>query len=158
MNRTTSQHAAPAAQIAAQVRRSLDLGEFALARPAVSASAFMGLSMVCVAAMAVATALSANECRVKPIALAPGQVTDVVIAVPARTPCTMQVRLGSAMVDELAVTVPPSHGALTPRGRTGVIYRPDRGFRGEDTFVFSLQGTVNFIQTRSESRVRATVN
>jgi hypothetical protein len=158
MNRMISRQAAPAAQIAARVRRSLDLGEFALVRPAVSASAFVGMSILCVGAMVVASVLSAHDCRVKPIPLTLGRDAEVAIAVPAKTPCTVQVQAGSATLDDLVVTAPPAHGVLTPRGRTGVIYRPDRGFRGDDGFVFSLQGTVDATRTSSAIRVRASVN
>src|SRR5262245_4504007 len=158
MNRVSSRQAAPAAQIAARVRRSLDLGEFALARPAISASAFVGLSMACVVAMAVASVLSAHDCRVKPISLVSGRDAELAITVPARTSCTIQVQSGSAMLAELAVTRPPAHGILAPRGRTGVIYHPDRGFRGDDAFAFSLQGTADDVPASSAIRVRATVN
>jgi hypothetical protein len=158
MNRMSSRQPAPAAQVAAQVRRSLDLGEFALARPAVPASAFVGLSIVCVGAMVAASVLSAHDCRVKPIPLTLGRDAEVAITVPAKTSCTIQVHSGSAMVDDLVVTAPPAHGVLTPRGRTGVVYRPDRGFRGDDAFVFSLQGTMDSARIGSTIHVQATVN
>src|SRR5262245_8921222 len=158
MNRMISRQAASAAQTAARVRRSLDLGEFALARPVISASAFVGLSIVCVCAMVVASVLSAQDCRVKPIALTPGLDADLAITVPGKTPCTIQVQSGSASLDDIVVTEPPAHGVLMPRGRTGVIYQPERGFRGQDTFVFSLQGIVGTERTSSAIHVRATVN
>src|SRR5262245_52495296 len=112
MNRMNARQAAPAAQIAARVRRSLDLGEFALAPPAISRSAFVGWSIVCVSAMVVASVLSAHDCRVKPIAFTPGLDAEVAVAVPAKTPCTIQVQPVRATLDDLVITEPPAHGAL----------------------------------------------
>jgi hypothetical protein len=162
MNQIDLQQAASAAQIATRVRRSLELGEAASeladARSAISGAAFVGLSILCVCAMVVASVLSVHDCRVKPIALVPGVDANVSILVPPRTPCTIVVQSGNAALRDLLVTVPPVHGTLTPRGRTGVIYQPNRGFRGDDAFAFSLQGSANVAGASALIRVRATVN
>jgi len=157
MNQIELPRAASAAQIATRVRRSLELGEFAHAHAAISAPAFVGLSIVCVCAMAVATVLGAHDCRAKPIPLVPGHDAEVSIAVPARTACMIRVQTGGATLDDLSVTVPPAHGVLAPRGRTGVIYQPDRRFRGDDAFAFSLQGAADSGPVSSAIRVRVTV-
>jgi hypothetical protein len=157
MNQIDLQPAATAAQIATRVRRSVELGEFAQAHTTISGSTFVGLSIVSVCAMAIATVLGSHDCRVKPIPLLPGQDADVSIVVPARTACTIRVAAGGATLDDLTVIAPPAHGALTPRGRTGVIYRPERGFRGEDAFVFSLAGATDWARISSAIRVQVTV-
>ena len=56
-------------------------------------------------------------------------------------------------LDGLSIDAAPQYGTLSPRGRTGVIYRPDRAFTGNDTFVFSLHG-----RSSSTVRIRASVD
>ena len=157
MNQIDLQPAATAAQIATRVRRRIELGEFAQSQTAVSGWTFVGLSIVSMCAMAIATVLGAHDCRVKPIPLVPGHDADVSIAVPARTACTIRVQVGGATLDDLSIIAPPAHGALAPRGRTGVIYRPDRGFRGDDAFAFALHGATDSAPVSSAIRVQVTV-
>ena len=99
---------------------------------------FVGLSALCVVAMVVVGALSARGCRVAPIPLTPGAGTELAIAIPADTPCTILIPAGSAILDDITVDTPPQHGTLTARGRAGTVYRPNRGFKGDDAFAFSL--------------------
>jgi hypothetical protein len=152
---------AAAAEIAGRVRRSLELGErlstLAQARPLWAASGFVGFSALCVCAMVALGALSARDCRVAPIPLQLGAGTALAIAVPANTPCTLLVRAGSATLDEISIDTPPQHGTLVPRGRTGTVYRPDRGFKGDDVFVFAVNARSTTGQERAIIRVQATV-
>ncbi len=157
MNRIELQGAFPVAQIAARLRRSFDLeaGASAVAHgwPAVPASWFVGLSILCVLALAAAGALSSRDCRVEPVVLEGGLDHDVSISVPTGRPCPILVRVGNVTLDGLSIDEAPQYGTLTPRGRTGVVYRPDRAFSGDDTFVFSLHG-----RSSSTVRVRASVD
>lgn len=41
-------------------------------------------------------------------------------------------------VKVVTITAAPQHGTLALRGRTGVTYRPARGFTGTDSFAFML--------------------
>jgi hypothetical protein len=152
---------ATAAQIAARVR-SLELGEAAAAvawprRLIPGAAGFVGLSLLCACAMMLAGALSAHDCRVRPIPLTLGSDADISIAVPGRTPCTILVRAGDAVLDEVAITAPPGRGTLAARGRTGVTYRPSPGFKGDDSFAFSLRGRSSAVTGTSTIRVRARI-
>jgi len=97
------------------------------------------------------------ECRITPARLAFVPVTEVKAMVSAGSPCLVSLRLGSARVQKLAITVDPQHGVVTPRGRTGVIYRPQSGFRGEDAFWFSLDGPSNQNPGAAVVRVGITV-
>ena len=149
-------------RVASRVLRSLQLGEPASdvmdSRPTAVAWCFVGLSGLCVLAMVSAGILGAHDCRVAPIPLALGHQTEVSIALPANTPCTILVQGGSAILDNLRIDVPPHRGTLTPRGRTGVVYRPRAGFKGADTFDFSLRGGSRATYETATIRVRASIN
>jgi hypothetical protein len=97
------------------------------------------------------------ECRTTPARLAFVPVTEVKATVSAGTPCLVSLRLGSARVQKLSITVDPQYGLVAPRGRTGVIYRPQSGFRGEDAFWFSLDGPSNQNPGAAVVRVGITV-
>ena len=60
-------------------------------------------------------------------------------------------------VDALTITVNPQHGVAVPQGRTGVVYRPLSGFRGEDAFWFSFDGPSNQNPGAAVVRVGVTV-
>jgi len=162
MNQTHLQEAPSAARIATRVRRSLELGESASgaadARQVNAASGFIGFSILCVVAMVLAGALSSHDCRAKPIPLALGLDAEASIAMPANSPCTILVWAGSTALDGITIDAPPERGTLTPRGRTGVVYRPHRGFKGDDAFAFSLHGRSSSVRETSIIRVRASIN
>ena len=151
-----------AARVTPRVLPSLDLGEPASevmdARPTTVAWCLVTLSGLCVVAMVLAGILSSRDCRVAPIQLALGIETAVSIALPANRPCTILVRPGNATLDAITVVSPPERGTLTPRGRTGVVYRPPPGFKGGETFDFSLRGRSSSTYETSTIRVRANIN
>jgi hypothetical protein len=151
-----------AARVTSRVLRSLELGEPASevmdARPTMVAWCFVTLSGLCVVAMVLAGILGSRDCRVAPIQLALGSETAVSIALPANRPCTILVRPGNATFDAITVVSPPERGTLTPRGRTGVVYRPPPGFKGGETFDFSLHGRSSSTYETSTIRVRANIN
>ena len=146
MNQVQLQTPAPAAQVAARVLRSSELGEsisdVARAPSLVPAWCFVGISALSVCVVVTTGALSDRSCRVKPVPLMLGAATDISIAAPADMPCTILVRTGSTSLDAMTIEAPPQNGTLAERGRTGVIYRPSRGFKGDDAFTFSLRGGV----------------
>lgn len=102
--------------------------------------------------------LGARDCHVGPIPLTLGRESDVTITLPANTPCTILVRAGSAVLDDIAVDAPPDRGTLTARGRTGVVYRPHPGFKGVDSFGFSLYGRSRSTREAATFHVRAIVD
>lgn len=142
--------------------QSPDFSEFVSdmmdARRAAPAWSLVGLSLVCLCTMIAAGLLSSHDCRIEPIRLSLGRNSDVALAAPANTPCTILVRAGSAVVDDISVDAPPERGTLTPRGRTGVVYRPHPGFKGREAFGFSLHGRLNSARASSVIQVRAIVD
>ena len=45
-----------------------------------------------------------------------------------------------AVIEDLTITSAAQHGSISPRGRTGVIYRAHGNYRGEDSFALALRG------------------
>lgn len=80
------------------------------------------------------------DCRVSPVAFQPAGETEAIMSVAAGRSCALTARIGAAEVIELAVGTLPRHGTVAPRGRTGVIYMPAAGFRGEDHFALAFTG------------------
>ena len=97
------------------------------------------------------------ECRTTAPRLAFIPVTEVKATTSAGTPCFVSLGLRSAGVDKLTITVDPQHGAVAPRGRTGVIYSPQLDFRGEDAFWLSIDGPSNQNPGAAVVRVGITV-
>jgi hypothetical protein len=97
------------------------------------------------------------RCQTRPIALAPGASTDTSIAMQAGRACTISVEIGPAVIRAISIATDPAHGRLMPRGRTGVIYVPDRDFKGKDTFAFALDSAAGRETGTSLVRVAATV-
>jgi hypothetical protein len=98
-----------------------------------------------------------SECRATPSRLAFDPITEVKMTTSARAPCLLALELGTARVDMLTITAQPEHGVVAPRGRTGVIYRPVAGFRGEDAFWFTFDGSANQNPGAAVVRVGVTV-
>ena len=115
------------------------------------------LGAVCVLAMLWTGMVGSRDCRVQPIPLALGTVSNISITMPADTPCTVLVSAPSTAVDAIAIDTAPIHGTVTPRGRTGAIYRPAPKYRGEDSFNFSIHGHAGTASGTAIVRVRATV-
>jgi hypothetical protein len=103
------------------------------------------------------TTAGARDCRLKPIPLVLGVDMQVSATVQSGAPCSIRARTGSAWVEGLSIDSPPRHGELAPRGRTGVFYRPDPKFKGEDSFAFALRGGPRSSRATSVIRVRVTV-
>lgn len=81
-----------------------------------------------------------HPCRSDPPVFMPGADRDVNMTVSHNAACAIWAKTANISVKELTITVAPQHGSLALRGRTGVIYRPARGFTGSDRFSFSLRG------------------
>jgi len=144
--------AAEWASIPDQVRSGL-LAE----RPLSPGWVFVGLGAACVCAMVWVGIAGSHDCQVRPIPLALGVESNASVAMPANTPCTITVAAGSTALEDIAIELLPQHGTVTPRGRTGVTYRPAPRFKGEDSLAFSIRGRSGAVTGISVVRVRATV-
>jgi hypothetical protein len=97
------------------------------------------------------------RCQTRPIALALGASTDASVAMRAGRACTISVETGPAVIRAVSIETNPAHGKLMLRGRTGVIYVPDRYFKGKDAFAFALDSAAGREAGTSLVRVAATV-
>jgi hypothetical protein len=81
-----------------------------------------------------------SVCNTLPVRLVLGSETATTLATRGGAGCTITVHTGSAAIDSLVVTSAAQHGSVVARGRTGVVYRPHGGYRGEDGFELALHG------------------
>ena len=66
-----------------------------------------------------------------PMPLALGIASRTPITLPANSPCTILIRAGNVVRDDLKVDIPPLRRTPTARGRTGwMVDRPRPGFKG----------------------------
>jgi Bacterial Ig domain len=74
-------------------------------------------------------------------------------------PCTFRMTDvgGDRAVYGVEIPVPPKHGSAASAGRATVVYRPQPGFKGEDSFVFELVGKMSGNPTSARVRVTVTV-
>jgi hypothetical protein len=117
----------------------------------------VGISFVLVAAVVWLTTGTARECQLKPIPIVFGQNTEVSAQVPSGTPCSVRALTGNTTIEDLRIESQPQFGAVVPRGRTGVVYRPDPKFKGEDSFTFALRGGASSLRATSVVRVHVTL-
>lgn len=129
---------------AAVWRRSEVFGCLALA--ALTLAAFEGRSL---------TAVGSRPCRTEPAVLGLGTDLDVKMTLSHNAACAIWANAASISVKDVTITAAPQHGTLALRGRTGVTYRPARGFTGTDSFAFTLQSTSG--AAAATARVEATV-
>jgi hypothetical protein len=81
-----------------------------------------------------------SACRALPVQLTFGAETATRIETGSGTACTVAMQPGVAVIEELTITSAAQHGSISPRGRTGVIYRAHGNYRGEDSFALALRG------------------
>ena len=116
-------------------------------------SAMAVAGMMALAAGARSTSIATvSECRVLEPPAAFGVNSETQMLVRGGLPCPIWTRIAGASVNELTVTVAPKNGTITPRGRTGVSYRPAVNYRGTDLFEFAMRGNAT-----STVRVKVTV-
>ena len=84
--------------------------------------------------------LGARDCHVTPMPLALGIASQAPITLPANSPCTILIRAGNVVRDDLTVDIPRLRRTLPPAGGPGwMVDRPRQGFKGRDAFGFSLR-------------------
>jgi len=81
---------------------------------------------------------------------------NVAMTVKSGAACAIWARVMTPFVDALDIETPPLHGTLRTRGLSGVIYRPEKGYLGDDVFVFTRRGASQF--HKGDSLVRVDVN
>jgi hypothetical protein len=123
---------------------------------ATAACSLIALGAACVCAAVWTTALGAGGCPSAPVPVVLGTDAGAALSMTNGAACTVLLRTGSAVLDDLTIDIPPQHGTVVARGRTGVVYRPHRQFQGEDRFAFTVRGRLG--PTFEFSVVRVQVN
>jgi hypothetical protein len=113
-------------------------------------------AVVAASAIIWADAPGSRDCQIPAVPLAFGANTEISVSMRADVPCTIAVQPGPA-IRRLTLQSKPEHGTVTARGRTGVIYRPNATFRGEDRFTFSLAGGSTGAEETATIQVQAIV-
>jgi hypothetical protein len=117
-----------------------------------------GAALLAVLVVGLAAALlMPTSCQSKPVPFVAGLTFNVSVAVPAGRACTVAVAIGSVAVKSFQIESPPAHGEVVARGRTGVVYLPQPGFKGDDAFAFSIEGSSEISTGKSVVRVNAAV-
>jgi hypothetical protein len=96
-----------------------------------------------------------SRCQLEPHRLSFVPESKARLTVKGNIACAVSARLGAARVNAMNIVELPRHGRLRPRGRTGVIYRPDADFKGEDDFAFTMHGVST--SYKGDARVRVAV-
>jgi hypothetical protein len=84
-----------------------------------------------------------TECQAAPLALKLGSQVAVAMNVTSGMACTLFAQIGSASLEEPIIDMPPQHGSVSFRGRSGVMYRADPAYKGNDFFAIKLNGRSN---------------
>jgi hypothetical protein len=99
----------------------------------------------------------APECQTAPLALKFGGETNATMSVASGMSCTLFARVGSASLNDVIIETPPQHGWLNPRGRSGIVYRAQSGYKGDDTFAIELRGRTSAESGAMKVRVNVSV-
>jgi hypothetical protein len=160
MSRLNLQEAAAEARVETEPERFQTGSE--AARPAASGSSEIlgGILLLAVLVIWLAArwlnVTAPPECRMDPSSLLFGVDEQAFMTVPANAPCAIWPR-ATSRVDDFKITAPPENGIAAPRARSGVVYRPNPNFRGEDAFSFSLRGKSGRFDGESVIRVQVLV-
>ena len=85
----------------------------------------------CFGTMVWADFLGARDCHVTRPCPSLGIASRTPITLPANSPCTILIRAGNVVRDDLTVDIPPLRRTPTARGRTGwMVDRPRPAFKG----------------------------
>jgi hypothetical protein len=99
-----------------------------------------------------------GDCRTAPRPMLLAEQVEATMTIRGRTPCLIIAQLTNDTISGLDVIRKPNNGKLTVRGRTGLIYHPDRNFRGQDYFEYAMDRSAAAGATRSMVRVHVKVD
>jgi hypothetical protein len=122
-------------------RRAMPAGE--ASRPIVwgRPQLFACVGLATLAAMIGLPSFNADmrPCWTEPAVLASGAEVAAKMTVAHNAACALSTKLQSITAHDVRIEVPPQHGTLALRGRSGVTYRPESKFTGNDFFAYTLR-------------------
>ena len=118
---------------------------------------FLKIMLGCLTAIALGGAPALAECNVTRFSFYPGAAVSANMTVSSGRTCGINLRAaGESRFDSVAISVRPTHGTLSAREGGGVTYRAPSGYKGEDSFVFTVTGQMH--TGRGTATIRITVN
>jgi hypothetical protein len=97
-------------------------------------------------------------CRGGYVNLFAGSEARTILVVSSGRVCGFMVSTGPRdHFDSVGIAERPKHGILLPRSGVGVNYRSSAGYKGEDSFVFTVTGEIQSTRGTARVRVRVTV-
>jgi len=104
-----------------------------------------------------AAGTAAAECQVDRFSFGPGQTTETGMSVGSGQSCGVIVYAGArSRFDSVAIVARPRNGSLVPRSGVGVTYRSKPGYRGPDSFSFTITGQMT--RGAGTATIRVSVN
>jgi hypothetical protein len=100
---------------------------------------------------------SMGPCHTVPALPGAGAEPAMRMTVAHNAACAIGARIQTIAGNEVKIEVPPQHGTLALRGRSGVTYRPTAEFTGNDFFAFTQRGHSPARDNMSFVRVSVTV-
>lgn len=100
--------------------------------------------LLALAALAAMTTAARAECSVTRFPFYPGAEVSSNMIVSSGKSCGINLNAaGESRFDSVGISTRPKHGTLSPRAGGGVTYRAAPGYKGEDSFVFTVTGRMH---------------
>jgi Bacterial Ig domain len=100
--------------------------------------------VACVTLVSFGAAPALAECSVTRFSFYPGAEVSSNMTVSSGKSCGINLRAaGESRFDSVSVSARPKHGTVSPRAGGGVTYRAAAGYKGEDSFVFTVTGQMH---------------
>lgn len=107
------------------------------------------------AALLLTAGSSFAECTVQRFNFFPGSEAQAAMSVTTGRTCgIISHAAGQSRFDDVRIIERPKHGTLSPNPGTGVNYRSAPGYRGEDSFVYSITGQMKAGRGTATIRVK----
>lgn len=104
-----------------------------------------------------AAGTAAAECQVGRFGFAPAQTSETTMSVGSGQSCGVIVHAGpNSRFDSVAIAAQPRNGSLVSRSGVGFTYRSRPGYRGPDSFSFTITGRM--ARGTGTATIRVSVN
>jgi hypothetical protein len=98
------------------------------------------------------------ECSLPYFQFFPGVTVESTMTVTSGRNCgVLLYAAGQSRFDSVGIAIRPKHGTLSPRMGVGVTYRSVAGFKGEDSFVYTVTGKMHTGSGTATIKIRVVV-
>jgi len=110
------------------------------------------------ALLVLATSPALAQCDAMGGKLSPGTTATWTMRVTSGKPCGLFLRAGdTARFDSVVIAARPKHGAAVSRAGASIVYRSSPGYKGEDSFDFTVSGQMPYGHVAAPVSVHVTV-